>query len=66
MHQVFQCISQDDEEQNYESDLYKYYCITMLRGLRGGVAQWVARLTCDRWIPVSREFEPHQMPPLFP
>ena len=27
---------------------------------RGGVAQWVARLTRDRWIPVSREFEPHQ------
>ena len=29
-------------------------------------AQWVARLTRDRWIPVSREFEPHQRPPLFP
>ena len=28
----------------------------------GGVAQWVARLTRDRWIPVSREFEPHQSP----
>ena len=27
---------------------------------RGGVAQWVARLTRDRWIPVSRDFEPHQ------
>ena len=23
------------------------------------VAQWVARLTRDRWIHVSREFEPH-------
>ena len=34
--------------------------------LRGGVAQWVARQTRDRWIPVSREFEPHQRPPLFP
>ena len=33
--------------------------------LRGGVAQWVARLTRDRWIPISREFEPHQRPPLF-
>ena len=33
---------------------------------RGGVAQWVARLTCDRWILVSREFEPHQRPSLFP
>ena len=31
---------------------------------RGGVAQWVARLTRDRWIPVSREFEPHQRPPV--
>ena len=30
---------------------------------RGGVAQWVERLTRDRWIPVSREFEPHQRPP---
>ena len=29
---------------------------------RGGVPQWVARLTRDRLIPVSREFEPH---PLF-
>ena len=28
--------------------------------IRGGVAQWVARLTPDRWIPVSREFEPQQ------
>ena len=34
--------------------------------LRGGVAQWVARLTRDRWIFVSREFEPNQRPPLFP
>ena len=33
---------------------------------RGGVAQWVARLTRDRWIPVSREFEPYQRPLLFP
>ena len=30
------------------------------------VAQWVARPTRDRWIPVSREFEPHQRPQLFP
>ena len=36
------------------------------RGIRGGVAQWVERLTRDRWIPVSREFEPYQRPPLFP
>ena len=32
--------------------------------LRGGVAQRVARLTRDRWIPISREFEPHQRPPV--
>ena len=25
--------------------------------MRGGVAQWVARLTRVRWIPVSRELE---------
>ena len=30
------------------------------------LAQWVARMTRDRWIPISREFEPHQRPPLFP
>ena len=24
----------------------------------------IARLTRDRWIPVSREFEPHQSPPV--
>jgi len=28
------------------------------------MAQWVALLTRDRWIPVSREFEHHQSPPL--
>ena len=32
----------------------------------GGVAQWVACLTRNRWMPVIREFEPHQRPPLFP
>ena len=25
--------------------------------VRGGVAQWVARLTVGRWIPVNRELE---------
>ena len=30
------------------------------------MAQLVARLTRDQWIPVSREFKPHQRPPLFP
>ena len=30
------------------------------------VAQCIARLTRDRWIPVSREFEPYQRHPLFP
>mgnify|MGYP007091384092 CR=1 FL=1 len=34
--------------------------------VRGGMAQWVARLTRDWWIPVSREFEPHQRTLLFP
>ena len=33
--------------------------------MRGGVAQWVASLTRDRWILVSREFEPHQGPHCF-
>ena len=33
--------------------------------VRGGVAQWVARLTRDQWIPVSRDFEPHQRPRCF-
>ena len=32
---------------------------------RGGVAQWVARLTLDRWILVSREFEPIKGPRCF-
>ena len=32
---------------------------------KGGLAQWVARLTRDRWIPVSREFEPYQSPRCF-
>ena len=34
-------------------------------GNKGGMAQWLARLTHDRWVPASREFEPHQRPPLF-
>ena len=37
-----------------------------MAGVRGSVAQWVARLTRDQWIPASREVEPHQRPPLFP
>jgi len=28
--------------------------------------QWVARLTRPRLISASREFDPHQRPPLFP
>jgi len=28
--------------------------------------QWVVPLIRDRWIPISREFEPHQRHPLFP
>ena len=27
---------------------------------------WLMIICSDRWIPVSREFEPHQRPPLFP
>ena len=36
-----------------------------IKQLKGGVAQWVTRLTRDPWILVSREFEPHQRPSLF-
>ena len=39
-------------------------CVVWMQNA-GGVAQWVARLTRDRWIPVSHDFEPHQRPPLF-
>ena len=42
-------------------DATLYCCHTQL--LLGGVVQWLARLTRDRRIPVSREFEPHQRPP---
>jgi len=45
----------------------RFYCIisTILLccarvSFRGVVAQWVARLIRYRWMPVSREFEPHQ------
>ena len=50
------------------SDWFVQGAKTILYKLKadGGVAQWVTRLTRDRWIPVSREFEPHQRPPLFP
>jgi len=51
----------------------RFYCIisTILLccarvSFRGVVAQWVARLIRYRWMPVSREFEPHQRLPLFP
>ena len=50
--------------ENQSKVMFCYY--GSLKGDRGGVAQWVARLTHDRWIPVSREFEPHQRPLLFP
>jgi len=29
-------------------------------------AAWLSASDSDRWIPVSREFKPHQRPPLFP
>ena len=32
---------------------------------RGGTVQWVARLTRNRWMSVSCEFETHQKAPLF-
>jgi len=38
----------------------------MLETKRRRGAVGVARLTRDRWIPISREFEPHQRSPLFP
>ena len=51
----------------------RFYCIisTILLccarvSFRGVVAQWEARLIRYRWMPVSREFEPHQRLPLFP
>jgi len=34
--------------------------------LWGGVGKWVARQTRNRWIPVSRDFEPNQKLLLFP
>ena len=34
--------------------------MSILNKFRGAEAQWVARLTRDPWIPVSREFEPHK------
>ena len=48
----------------YEMCSYFFVHISQLR-FRGGVVQWVARLTRDQWIPVSREFEPHQRPRCF-
>ena len=36
----------------------------LLTDTRGGMAQWVARLTHDRWIPVSREFLAPSMAPV--
>ena len=54
-----------DRRTQFTSLLVKQYVLGAFF-LRGGVAQWVAPLTRDRWIPVSCEFEPHQRPPLFP
>ena len=47
-------------------NLYKFAWNILIKSkpdysIMSGVAQWVAR---DRWIPVSREFEPHQRPPV--
>jgi len=41
-------------------------CSDYIQTIRGGVEQWIVRLTRYRWMPVSREFELHQRPPLFP
>ena len=39
----------------------------IIKTRRGEGAQWVARLTRNRWMHVSREFNPlHQRLPLFP
>ena len=43
--------------------LPKSTSITIAR--TGGVVQCVVRLTRDRWIPVTRELEPHQRPRCF-
>ena len=37
-----------------------------LQVTRGGVAQWVAHLTRNWWMPVSRDLRAHQSLPLFP
>ena len=39
---------------------------TVLKLRWDGVAQWVARPTGSRWMPVSREFEPQQRAPIGP
>ena len=35
------------------------YRALRLTVMRGGIAQWVARLTRNLWMSVSPEFEPH-------
>ena len=44
---------------------YISYMELTFHQLTPGVAMWVACLTRNRWMPVSREFEPHQRLPLF-
>ena len=46
----------------------KYRCVyvyIVLISSNVSVTQWVARLARNQWMPVSREFEPHQRLPLF-
>ena len=44
---------------------YISYMELTFHQLTPGVAMWVSCLTRNRWMPVSREFEPHQRLPLF-
>ena len=65
--QEFTTITRVHNTYKSSQQLQEFTTITRVhKSLWGGVAQWIARLTRDRWIPVSREFEPHQRPPLFP
>ena len=56
--------AQGKEGQNWMSNVHVFIVTPAVKHLEG-VAQWVARLTHDRWIPVSCEFEHHQRPLLF-
>ena len=42
--------------------LLKVMCVTTSKMYReaGCMAQWLTRLTCNRWIHIRHELEPHQ------